>query len=147
MADPRVDSVTGRYLPVLYEIERPYWEAAKQHRLVLQQCGACGKVRFPIGPICPRCLSDEVEWTPMRGRGHVQSFVIYHKPWTDYYKAKVPYAVVQVELEEGPRLTTNLLGVPPAEVRIGMEVDVAFEDVTDDITLVQFAARKKDQTR
>lgn len=145
MADTRIDEKTGRYLPVIYPEEMPYWEAARAHKLVLQQCDSCGKVRFPIGGICPACLSGEFTWTPMSGRGVVHNYVVYHKPWSDYLKTKVPYAVVQVELEEGPRLTTNLLGLPADQVRIGLEVDVAFEDVTDTITLVQFAPREVEE--
>src|SRR5437870_3912507 len=74
MADLKVDPATGRYLPTIYEIEKPYWEAAKQRRLILQKCSSCGKVRFPIGPICPQCLSDSFEWSEMRGRGVVHGY-------------------------------------------------------------------------
>lgn len=141
MADSRIDEETGRYLPLLYPEEMPYWEAARAHRLVLQQCDDCAKVRFPIGGICPACLSGAFTWRPMSGKGVVHNYVVYHKPWSDYLKTRVPYAVVQVELEEGPRLTTNLLGLPASAVRIGIEVEVAFEDVNDTITLVQFTPR------
>lgn len=141
MADARIDAATGRYLPIIYPEEKPYWEAAKARSLVLQRCDDCSKVRFPIGGICPHCLSDRYTWAPMSGRGVVHNYVVYHKPWTDYLKTRVPYAVVQVQLEEGPRLTTNLLDVPVDAVRIGIEVEVAFEAITDEITLIQFAPR------
>lgn len=141
MADTKIDEQTGRYLPVIYPEEVPYWDAAREHKLVLQQCDSCDKVRFPIGGICPSCLSDAFTWKTMSGRGVVHNYVVYHKPWSDYLKTKVPYAVVQVEIEEGPRLTTNLLGIPADQVRIGLEVEAAFEKVNDTITLVQFAPR------
>lgn len=133
-----VDEKSGRYLPMIYPEELPFWEAAKQRQLKLQRCKSCGKAWYPVGPACPHCFSMEFEWAGMSGRGVIHNFVVYHKAWTPWFEKRVPYAVVQVELEEGPRLTTNLLNCPPGEIRIGMPVQVAFEDITDDITLVQF---------
>ena len=109
------DDATGRYLPVIYPEELPFWEGAKKRQLWLQSCKACGKAWFPIGPACPRCFSMDFAWKEMSGRGTIHNYVIYHKAWTPWFEKKVPYAVVQVELEEGPRLTTNLLDVPAAD--------------------------------
>jgi uncharacterized protein len=136
------DEKTGRYLPIIYPEEKPFWDAAKQRRLILQRCLDCGRVRYPIGPTCPWDLSNRFEWAQMSGRGVVHNFVIYHKPWIPYYKDKVPYALVQVQIEEGPRLTTNLLEVPVDQVRIGMEVEATWEDVTDAVSLLQFRPRR-----
>ena len=132
----------GRYLPVIYAEEIPYWEAAKERTLKLQRCNSCGKAWFPIGPTCPHCFSEDFKWDTMKGLGTISGFVVYHKAWTPYFEKKVPYAVVQVKLEEGPRLTTNLLECPLKDVKIGMPVEVCYEDVTDEITLVQFRPRK-----
>lgn len=136
------DERTGRYLPILHPEEKPFWAAAKQHRLVLQKCRRCERVWYPVGPTCPFCLSKEHDWTEMSGRGVVHNFVVYHKPWIPYYKDKVPYVLAQVEIEEGPRLTTNILGIPPGDVKIGMAVEATWEDVTDDVTLLQFRPRQ-----
>jgi uncharacterized OB-fold protein len=136
------NTASGRYLPILYPEEMPYWQAAKHHKLVLQRCDGCGKVRFPIGPTCPFCQSNMFTWTTMSGRGVVHNYVIYHKAWIPYYRDKVPYALVQVEIEEGPRLTTNLWDVPVDQIKIGMEVEASWEDVTDEITLLQFRPAK-----
>lgn len=136
------DPASGRYLPILYPEEMPYWRAAKQHKLVLQRCDGCGKVWFPVGPTCPFCQSNAFTWTEMSGRGAVHSYVIYHKAWIPYYRDKIPYALVQVEIEEGPRLTTNLWDVPVDQIRIGMKVEASWEDVTDEITLLQFRPAK-----
>ncbi len=133
-----IDKETGRYLPVIYPEELPYWEAARRHELVLQSCKTCGKAWYPIGPACPHCFANDFEWKQMSGRGKVHNYVIYHKAWTPYFEKRVPYAVVQVELEEGPRLTTNLLDCPVSDVKIGMPVEVTFEAIPNDITLVQF---------
>jgi uncharacterized OB-fold protein len=132
------DEETGRYLPVIYPEELPYWEGAKKRELWLQRCNACGKAIYPIGPACPHCFSMDLKWSRMSGKGVIHNCVVYHKPWTPWFKDKVPYAVIQVELEEGPRLTTNLLDCPVADAKIGMPVEVTYEDITDEITLVQF---------
>lgn len=134
----QVDVDSGRYLPVLYQEEMPYWDAARRKELVLQKCRDCGFVWYPIGPVCRRCLSENFDWRPMSGRGLVSSYVVYHKAWAPWLESQVPYVVAQVQLEEGPRLTTNLLGVGPSEVEVGMPVEVAFERITEEVTLVQF---------
>jgi uncharacterized OB-fold protein len=132
------DEDTGRYLPVIYPEELPFWEGTKKHELWLQRCSNCDTVFYPIGAACPHCFSMKFKWERLSGKGTIHNVVIYHKAWTPWFKDKVPYAVVQVELEEGPRLTTNLLDCKPHDARIGMPVEAAYEDITDEITLIQF---------
>lgn len=140
MSDPKGSRETG-YLPIRYPEEEPYWEGLDAHELRLQRCRECGKVRFPIGPVCPNCLSRSYQWEVMSGRGTVVTFVIFHKAWAPWLEAHVPYAVVQVELKEGPRLTTNLFGVDPREVRVGLEVSATYEQRSDELILLQFEPR------
>lgn len=128
----------SRYLPILYPEEKEYTNALREHRFVLQRCAGCSRVRFPIAPVCPHCLHDGFEWAPMSGHGRVSSFVVYHKAWAAWLRDRVPYAVVQVQIDEGPRLTTNLLHADPADVYIDMPVRSTFEDVTNEVTLLQF---------
>jgi uncharacterized protein len=128
----------GRFVPVIYAEEQPFWKAAREHRLVLQSCDRCHRAWYPIGPNCPRCLSTDFTWQELRGTGKVSSFVVFHKPWADWLRDRVPYVVAQVELDEGPRLTANLPGVAIEDVRIGMPVSVVFEDVSPEISLPQF---------
>ncbi len=127
-----------RPLPVITEQNRPYWEAARRHEFVLPSCQACGKPFFPIGPVCPFCFSGDLGWSRMSGRGKVSSFVIFHQAFFAYYKERIPYAVVQVELAEGPRFNANLFDLPPDQITIGMPVEITFEKVSDEITLPQF---------
>lgn len=136
-----VDEKTGRYLPFVYPEELPFWEAARQRQLKLQRCSDCSKTWFPIGATCPHCFSMKWEWALMSGRGVLHNYVVFHKAWTQWFEPRVPYAVVQVELEEGPRLTTNLLDCDIKDIRIGMPVEAAYENITDEITLVQFRPR------
>lgn len=137
-----IDEATGRYLPYLYPEEMPYWNGLKEHKLVLQRCNSCGKAWFPIGPTCMHCFSFDHDWDVMSGKGVIHNYVVYHKPWMPWLEKRVPYAVVSVEIEEGPRLTTNLLEVPSSEVKIGMPVEAAYEKINDKITLLQFRPRK-----
>jgi len=137
-----IDEKTGRYLPVIYPEELPFWEGTKQRVLKLQRCNSCGGAWYPIGPTCPECFSTDFKWDAMSGRGVVSGLVVYHKPWTPWFKDKVPYAVVQVQLEEGPRLTTNILDCALSDAHIGMKVEATYQDITDEITLVQFRPAK-----
>ena len=133
-----VDEETGRYLPMIYPEELPFWEAARKREIKLQRCNSCSKAWYPIGPACPFCFSSKWEWSVMSGRGTLHNYVIYHKAWTKWFESRVPYAVVQIQLEEGPRLTANLLECDPRDIKIGMPVEAAYEDITEEITLVQF---------
>jgi uncharacterized OB-fold protein len=137
-----LDEKTGRYLPFIYPEELPFWEAVKARQVKLQRCSACGKAWYPIGPACPYCFSQKFEWQVMSGRGALHNFVVYHKAFTKWFESRVPYAVVQVQLDEGPRLTTNLLDCALKDIRIGMRVEAAYEDVTPEITLLQFRPAK-----
>lgn len=137
MTDLKGSAETG-YLPIQYPEEEPYWDALRKGELRLQQCQDCRKVRYPIGPVCPGCLSPKADWAVMSGRGVVSSYVVFWKAWAPWLQARVPYVVAQVELEEGPRLTTNLLNIEPPDVSIGLEVRAAYERRTADIVLLQF---------
>lgn len=128
----------ARPLPRITSDNLPFWEAARRHELRLQRCSACGRIWWPPGPMCPDCLSERFEWAPVSGRGTVSSFVAFHKAYFPAFEDSIPYAVVQVELEEGPRLMANLVDVPNAEIRIGMPVTVVFEDATPEISIPRF---------
>ena len=133
-----IDEATGRYLPYLYPEEMRYWNGLKEHKLVLQRCNSCGKAWFPIGPTCMHCFSFDHDWDVMSGKGVIHNYVVYHKAFAPWLEKHLPYAVAQVELDEGPRLTTNLLGCEIDHIKIGMRVKAAFEDIAEGITLLQF---------
>lgn len=137
-----IDEATGRYLPVIYPEELPFWEGARRRELILQRCNSCSKSWYPIGPACPHCFSMSWKWDKMSGRGTLHNYVVFHKAWTKWFQPRVPYAVVQVQLDEGPRLTTNFLECELKNIRIGMPVEAVYEDITSDITLIQFRPRK-----
>jgi hypothetical protein len=125
-------------IPAITPEMRPFFAAARRRQLVVQRCTDCGALRFPAREICSACLSTKSEWTPVCGRGEIFSFNVMHQVYHPGFAAEVPYAVVQVKLEEGPRMNSNLVGVAPREIRIGMPVRVVFEDVSEEVTLPKF---------
>ncbi len=128
-----------RPLPTPSAISRPFWHAAREGRLLIQRCDACGAVQHPPGIACRACLGSELAWHEAAGSRHVYSFTIVHRSMTAGFIGDEPYVVALVELDEGVRMTTNILGCPPDAVRIGLRVVPRFTPVTDDIALAHFA--------
>jgi uncharacterized OB-fold protein len=126
-------------IPTIIPEMRPFFEAAKRHELVVQRCSGCGTHRFPAREICSNCLSRKAQWVKVSGRGEIFSFNVMHQVYHPGFAAEVPYAVVVVKLAEGAKITSNLVGVRPHEIRIGMPVVVVFDDITDEVTLPKFA--------
>ncbi len=124
--------------PILTEENRGHWDAAKRHEFRLQRCQGCGMVRFPIAYSCPQCLSPEHEWALLSGRGRVSSWVVFHKAYWPSMSEQVPYIVAQIELEEGPRYTSNIVGLNGRDMRMDMQVEAVFDDVTGTLTLPKF---------
>ena len=125
-------------LPTLRDDNRPFWAAAREGRLSMQACESCGHVRFPISHVCPRCLSYAFEWRTLSGRGQIFSYVIYHQVYHQAFKHDVPYNVALVQLEEGPRMYSNIVGVSNDVPKVGDAVQAVFEAVTSEITLPRF---------
>ena len=125
-------------LPEITAAMRPFWDAARQHQLVVQRCTGCGTHRFPARDICSRCLSRDADWVRVSGRGTVFSWAVMHQVYHPGFANDVPYAVVVVELDEGARLVSNLVGCAPDEIRADMPVAVVFEDVAPEVTLPKF---------
>ena len=125
-------------VPVPSEDSKPFWEAARNGQLQLQHCVDCGAYRFPPSVLCPECSSLSSEWTPVSGRGKVYSFVVFHRAYHPGFEGDLPYAVACIELEEGPRLLSNIVGIAPEQVRCDMPVEVVFEQITPDISLPKF---------
>jgi hypothetical protein len=125
-------------LPRITPLNRPFWEATQRHELRLQRCVDCLRFRYPPGPVCPDCLSERAEWARVSGRGTVTTWVVVHQQYFESFAGDLPYHVVQVQLEEGPRLTASLVDVPNSELRVGLPVEVVFDDVTPEISLPRF---------
>ena len=127
-------------LPEITEDNRPFWEGCKQHKLLLQRCSKCGHLR-DAAPICPECWSADHDWVEASGRGTVYSWIVVHQRYGRAFEDDLPYNVTIVELEEGPRLLTNLVEIDNADIRPGLSVEVVWDDVTEEITLPKFRPR------
>jgi uncharacterized OB-fold protein len=115
----------------------PFWEAAKDKRLLLPRCNMCGRFFFPPSQRCRHCLSPEIVWAESKGIGRIYSFVVYYRPYHPAFEAEIPYIVAIVELDEGVRLLSNIIGTPAESVRCDARVRVIFEE-RDDASIPMF---------
>lgn len=125
-------------IPVPNEDSKRFWEGCNAGRLVLQQCRACGHVRFYPRVCCTECASTDTEWIAATGRGTVYSHTTVYRAPSAAFKADVPYVLALVTLDEGPRMMTNIIGCAPDEVAIDMPVKVVFDRVSEDIAVPKF---------
>jgi uncharacterized protein len=126
-----------RPLPQPTPETQPYWDAAKAGELHVQRCDVCAHVYLPPRPFCPKCASRKVSWIRASGRASLYSYVIHHRPAPGFVP---PYSIAVVELEEGPRLMTNVIDCPqtPEALQLDMPLQVAFVTLSDAITLPVF---------
>lgn len=130
-------------LPRIRPETAPFWEGCKNRELRVQRCSSCGAYRFPPQVMCRHCNSIESHWEKVGGKGTVYSFTIPSRTSPGELPAKgfeYPFAVVLVELADagGVRIPGNLVDCPLEEIKIGMQVEVLFDDVTDTVTLPKF---------
>jgi hypothetical protein len=128
-----------RPLPVPTPETREFWDGARRHELRMQRCSACGRAYFFPQPFCPHCSSRDVEWFTASGRGRLHTYVINHRPAFGFQDA-APYVIAIVELEEGPRMMTNIVGVEPSPERlpIDLPLEIVWQQESDDVTLPFF---------
>jgi uncharacterized OB-fold protein len=122
-------------LPVLDDLSRPYWEAARRGRLLLQQCTSCRKHQFYPRPFCLACSGSDLEWIEATGKGRLHTFALVHRTADPAFADDVPYVYAVVELLEGPHLTVNVVDTPMESLRCDMPVRIVFTDVGADATL------------
>ena len=128
-------------LPDVTPEDRPFWEAARDHRFILPRCRECSHVWFPPYLSCTRCMSLDREWVEASGRGTIWGYTLMGQPYVPGYRDELPYNVVLVQLEEGPMVYSNLVGVPNDEIRPDIPVEAVFDDVTETVTLIRFRPR------
>lgn len=122
-----------KFVPKATPETQRYWDGCAAGELWLQRCTACAQgTFFPPGPFCPSCLSSDIEWFRSAGHGRLHTYLISHRP-APGYQDEVPYAIAVVELDEGPRLMTNIVGIPntPEDLVLDMELAVTFQDRGD----------------
>ena len=116
---------------------REFWQATKDGELKYQRCGDCGTIVFYPRHHCTGCLGDNLTWHTASGRGTVYSFSVVRKAEHPFFRTKVPYAVAWIDLDEGPRLLSNIVGTDPTKVTVGQKVMVEWE-VHDDLAVPLF---------
>ena len=117
---------------------KPFWEGCKKHELRFEKCRNCGHVRWPPSIICPMCYSKHTEWIRASGKGKTYTFVVYHQAFHKAFENNLPYVTAIIELEEGPRLLSNIVGCNPQEVRCDMPLEVTWEDINEEFSLPKF---------
>lgn len=115
------------------ELSQPFWDAAQTGRLLLQQCGNCGKLRHYPRMLCDACYSEEVKWQEASGRGAIHSWTVAHHPFHPSFAPEVPFTLVTIDLEEGPRALGRWRGPAPS---IGLPVIGKFEAREGGVDLV-----------
>ncbi len=128
----------NRTPPTVSPETRPFWEGCKGHQLLVQRCSSCDSYQFYPRGVCSSCMSGDLEWIKASGKGKVFSYSVVHVNRTPQWAEQVPYVVAYVELDEGVRMFSNIVGCDPQEVRIGMPVEVTFDDLNDEVAVPLF---------
>ncbi|MFH8562881.1 Zn-ribbon domain-containing OB-fold protein [Streptomyces sp. NPDC017988] len=113
-------------LPEPDAFTRPYWDAAAEGRLLIRRCGACGAAHHYPREFCPRCWSEDVTWERASGRATLYTWSVVHRNDLPPFGARLPYVAAVVDLAEGPRMMTEVVGPGAQEPWIGMGLEVAF---------------------
>jgi uncharacterized OB-fold protein len=138
-----------RPLPLPDSDTQEYWNGTQAHELRAQRCSSCGRLRWPPQGFCPYCYSWDFNWTNLSQTGTIQSYVVIHQAIAAFAEA-VPYAVARVMIDntdEAVILTSSVIDVPWEEVKVGMRVRAAFDDVTPEVTLPRFRPSRTSASR
>jgi len=128
----------GMPQPLADAISLPFWQAAAEHRLVVQRCAECGRTRLPAAPVCPECRAAGSDWQDVTGRGSVYTYTVVHRPIAAGQALPFVIAVIALEDAGGVRMISNLVGVDPADVAIGMPVELVWEDMSAELAVPRF---------
>ena len=136
------EATSKKPLPAITTEAKPFWDAAAQNKLVVQRCLNCHAYVWTPRPACYECGNEELEWKDVSGKGTVYSFTVIRqvvgRAASKAFEPDVPYVVAWVDLEEGPRMISNVIGCPVEDVKIGMKVSVVFEQQSPEIWLPKF---------
>ena len=127
-------------VPAIDPDSAPYWDGAKDGKLMIQRCNATGQTFLYSRQLVPGVVESEVEWIEASGRGTIYSFTVARRPAGAAFQGDFPYVIVSVELDEGARVMSNLVTDDPDSVAIGQPVVVIFDRVSEDLTIPKFKA-------
>lgn len=125
-------------LPAPDEASLPFFEGARDGRLMIMRCNNCGAYRYPSRDRCDVCWSTDTAWVQASGQATVYTFGIMHQLYHPGFKDELPYNVTVVELAEGPRVTTNVIDCPNDRLHVGMPVEVVFDQLTAEVAIPKF---------
>jgi uncharacterized OB-fold protein len=131
-------------LPQITPITQAFWDGARTGKLVMPRCKDCQSWVWCPRPVCGECGSDKLEWTELSGRGKVFAFTVIREVVGRALRGfapDIPYVTAWIDLDEGPRFCSNIIGCPIEDVKIDMDVEVVFEDAGEGITLPKFRPR------
>ena len=128
-------------LPTPDDDTRAFWDAAREGRLLIKRCRACGRAHYYPRTFCPYCWSADVEWEEAGGGGTVYTYSVVHQNDLPPFNERVPYVAAIVDLDEGPRVTTNVVDCDPESVEVGMAVEVTFREVDEEFSIPVFRPR------
>ena len=130
--------------PLRFDLPTPdpetqaYWDGARDHRLMIQRCGACGEAYFYPRPFCPKCWSQDVSWEEASGDATLYTWSVVHVNDLPPFNERVPYVAAIVDLAEGPRMMTNVVDCEFDELKVGMALRVAYRELTAEVTVPVF---------
>ena len=125
-------------VPVPDDVSAPFFDGARDRKLMLQHCTGCDAWSFPVRERCPHCFAAKLTWRQASGRGTLYTFTIMHQIMNPGFASAVPYNVAQIDLDEGVRMVSNVVGVGNDALRIGMKLEVVFEDAGDTVSIPKF---------
>jgi hypothetical protein len=117
---------------------QPFWDAARDGKLLVKRCNACGEHHFYPRPFCPKCWSDDVEWAEASGAATLYTWSVVHRNDLPPFGERVPYVAAVVDLAEGPRMMTNVVECEFDALEMGMALEAVFHPISDEFTIVQF---------
>ncbi|HLF31730.1 MAG TPA: Zn-ribbon domain-containing OB-fold protein [Xanthomonadales bacterium] len=125
-------------VPVVNTWARPFWDAAKEERLIIQKCAACGEHVFYPRIACPFCAAETLDWVEASGKGTIYSCTVVESNAPSAFLADMPYVIAVIRLQEGVRMLSNVVGCDPYSVHCEQPVEVTFEKLNDTFTLPKF---------
>ena len=129
--------------PLADAITLPFWQAAAEHRLVVQRCASCGRTRLPPAPVCSACRSADADWEQVSGRGEVYTYTIVHRGVAAGQPLPTIIAVIALEDAGGVRMLSNLVSATPEQVAIGLPVELVWEDMSAELAIPRFRPARR----
>jgi len=138
MSQAAISGAGGKPVPIPDTVSATFFDGARRGELMLQHCARCGGWSFPVRERCPHCFAGNLGWRAASGRGTLYTFAIMHQVMNPGFADSVPYNFSQIDLVEGVRMVSNVVGVANDALRIGMKLEVCFEDAGDNVRIPKF---------